>query len=147
MLKLEGNLITESELALLYDSIKREWRRVLFVNQRGQAVEVLLVPANPNLNNEWDNVARMVVNMHSTFGVYGNVHGRRGDAFWRYVVRNRHSLIFNEVKNQMARHLSAPTVNHLLYWDILPSVDWDAYIANRSLNGGCSLVLCKKHQR
>lgn len=148
MLKLTSNRILDHELALLYDSVKHEWRRVLFYNERGQAVEVLLTPSNMHHNGDgWNEVARMIVHMHSTFGVYGTTPGRKGDALWRYITRNKHSLIFDEVRKLMARRLPFETINHLLYWDILPAIDWEAYVANKNENGGCALTLCKRCPR
>lgn len=146
MLKLEGNCVYPQELYLLWDASRKEWKRILFFNERGQAVEVLCTPMNPAKRDSWDEVSRMLIRMHSTYAVYGNGINRCGDRLCRHLVRNRHSIVFNMVRQEMLRHLSFECVNRLLYWDFLPSIDWDAYLVNHN-GGGCAYALCKTTPR
>lgn len=146
MIDIGDNLVLKQELFLLWDGVRREWKRVLYANQRGQAVELLLTPSNPRKRDNWENVARMIVHSHRTFNVYGNGVDRRGDRLWRYVIRNSYSIVFNEVRNAMMKQLTFEVVNNLLYGDLLPQIDWEAYAANAQ-PGGCAFALCKTRPR
>jgi hypothetical protein len=143
MIDMKANKLLDQELCLIWDGVRREWFRVLYFNEKGQAVEVQLTPANPRLHSNWEPVQRLIVRSHRTFNLYGKGVGRRGDRIWRYVVRNRHSIVFNELRTVMMKHLPFETINRLLYWDFLAQIDWDAYLANKS-GDGCAFALCKK---
>lgn len=144
MVNVEKNLLLEQELFLLWDGKQREWRRVLYFDERGQGVEVVLTPANPKSRDSWVDVGRMIVRMHRTFSLYGNGVDRQGDRLWRYVVRNRHSIVFSEVQKAMLKNLKFECVNRLLHWEFLSQIDWDKYIANKQAGGGCAFALCKR---
>lgn len=146
MIHLDQNKLLQDELCLLWDGVRHEWRRILFFNNKGQAVEVQLTPTNPKLRSSWEPVGRMIVRQHCTFNVYGCGLSRKGDRLYRYIVRNRHSIIFNEIRSAMMKNLPMDVIQRLLYWDFLPQVDWDAYMANQS-GGGCAFSLCKMKPR
>lgn len=146
MLQLGCNRLLQDELALMYDGVLHEWRRVLFYNRNGRAVEIALTPSQPQFKDNWREVERMVVRVHSTFSLYGDKPTRMGDAFWRYIQRNRHSIIYDALRRDMTRFLPNDVVQHLLCWDFMPQIDWDAYMANQS-NGGCAFALCKRRRR
>lgn len=144
MLQLGINKLYRDELALIYDGVKHEWRRVLFFNGNGRAVELALTPSDHRFRDNWQEIARMIVQVHSTFQLYGDTPARRGDAFWRYVQRNKNSIIYAALRRDMMRFLPTEIVQPLLCSDFMPQIDWEAYMANQS-NGGCAFALCKKH--
>lgn len=146
MVKAELNGLLEQELFLLYDGTRREWRRVLYFNDRGEGVEMLLTPSDPKKRDNWLEVERMIVRYHKTFGTYQNTAARNGDRLCRYIVRNKHSIVFAQLQKAMLAWLPFEVVNRLLYWDVLSQIDWEAYLANQRF-GGCALALCKRQPK
>jgi hypothetical protein len=144
MLDTRENQIGMDELCLHYSGYWRTWSRVLFLEKGGPAVvEVNLTPINPDkLDNWFDRVLSITIRHH-----YTRIDPER-DCLYRYVVRNRHSIVYNEVKGVMLRRLPIEVVTKLLFDDLLEQIDWQRYVEAQSnptyRGGGIPLAQCKR---
>lgn len=142
---LKENRVFPGELCLKYDGYWHTWNRMLHMDLQGSGiVEVGLTPINPGAKDSWfEQVYPIRVRVHRT------QHGGT-DRIFRHVMRNKHSLVFQEVKKIMLKHVPAGIVHRLLYDDLLGQIDWDRYMEAIALGyngGGVPIALCERCER
>lgn len=139
---LKQNKLFPDELCLRYDGYWRTWDRVLHIDQNGsQVVEFCLTPINPIKRDSWvEQVFPINIRVHRT-----DIN-RPGDRLFRCVVKNKHSVAFQEVKRAMLREVPIELAHRLLNEDFLSQIDWMKYLEAKAFRngGGVPFALCKK---
>lgn len=144
-----SNAIASDELCLHYSGYWRRWSRVLFLNEKfkgHRVVEVNLSPINEHMKDSWEQqVLPLVIRAHSTgFDIRKHRDGAYmmgSDKLFRYVVRNKNSVVYRELRGMMQRSLPIEIVQRLLFDDFLSLIDWEKY--HKNCNGGCPLGKCR----
>lgn len=145
MVVTQQNKIGTDELCLVYSGYWRTWSRVLHIDQDGPLmVEVNLTPVNPTMNKSWvEQVFPLMIRAHTTAR---NPDG--GDRLYRYVMKNKQSIVYQEVKKAMLRYCAIELVHRLICDDFLSEICWDRYAAMRISpsyrGGGVPFALCKR---
>lgn len=134
------NALLPDELCLKYSGYWRTWSRVLFVDYaKGEWVEVNLTPINPTVRRSWpEQVFGLVIRHHRT-----GYDPRQGDRLFRHVVKNRHSVVYQELKGLMLPNVPIEIVHRLLNEDFLSEIDWNRYTEANHGGGGVPFALCK----
>ena len=143
MIDASKNHLYPDELCLKYSGYWQKWSRVLFIEKNGPYwLEVNLTPVNPHLQDNWvAQVMSLTLRLHLTSMEPGR------DKLFRAVMKNKHSLVFQEVKTAMLRRMPIDVVHRLLNEDFLAKLDWERYITAQSSptyrGGGIPFALCK----
>ena len=147
MIDSKENILIADELCLKYDGYWKTWNRVLFLEKKSAlAIEVALTPINPwRVDNWMEQVAPVMVRCHRT------AMDRVGDRLYRHVVRNKHSLVYREVKEVMLRRIPVEVFTKLMFDNLLGEIDWQRYVEAKNSptyrGGGIPFVRCQRlHQ-
>src|ERR1043166_7776947 len=128
---LKENRVFPGELCLKCDGYWRTWNRVLHMDLQGsRMVELNLTPIDPLKRDSWvKEVFSMCIRVHTTG------HGGT-DRIFRHVVKNKQSIVFQEVKRAMLREVPIELAHRLLNEDFLSQIDWEKYVIADRLGGG-----------
>lgn len=138
---LKQNRVLPGELCLKYCAYWGTWNRVLHMDLGGsQMVEFSLTPINPTKRDSWvDQVQPIRIRCHRTA-----MHPT--DRLYRSVVKNKHSIVFQEVRKAMLKELPVELVNRMLNEDILGQIDWFKYLEAKVTSNGGGIPLDKCHK-
>lgn len=140
---LGNNLLYGNELALVLDGRANQWKRLLYLDDRGASVELLLTPSNVRSKRAWSRIADLQIRYARTFQTYDFKSPWSGDKMYRYVVRNDHSYVYRMLDRCLTTHSRNTILSHmLLHWDMLDQIDWERYTSNQSDNW-CPFALCR----
>lgn len=139
MVNQSESMLYPGELCIKYCGYWRTWNRVLYMDNKGHMVEVNLSPINPHMKDGWmDNVRPIMIRWHCTR--FDPFH----DRMYRNVVKNRHSAVFQTIRDKMLNNLPIEVVHRLLNEDILPQINWVEYTMNSQRGGGVPFAVCKR---
>lgn len=132
-LALAKNRLRKGELALVYSAYWRKWSRLLYM-YNGTYVELDLEPIGTR-DLDWNKVRGVNIRRHCT-------QKDTGDKMYTSVQNG--SIVFRQVYDRMAKHLSDVEIATLLYRDFLPEIDWRLY--SQYCNGGAFFADVMKRQ-
>jgi hypothetical protein len=141
MIEAKQNRLLPDELCLKWDDYWRTWNRVLFIEKNGPYwVELNLTPINPHMMDSWrDQIEPLKIRLHLT--ALDPVR----DRIYRHVQKNKHSIVFQEVRKAMLRRVGMELVHRMLFDEFLTAIDWNRYTEARSHShgGGIPFELCR----
>lgn len=139
----QTNVILPDELCIKYSGYWKTWNRVLYMDREEvHFVEMNLTPVNPGEQRSWVNqVYPLLVRVHST-------RMQSGDRLYRSVVKNKTSVVYNELKKAMMGHVAIELMFRLLSEDFIEKIDWNKYEQMRKspayYGGGVPFALIKR---
>lgn len=147
MIQSGNNLLLEGELCLVYNAYWRKWSRVLHLpKDHGWMVELNLTPIDPSKTDNWvAQVYPMMIRVHLT-----GLNFQAGDRVYRHIVKNKASVVYQEVRHALLRKVPIEIVHRLVNEDFISEIDWERYVTAQASpfyrGGGIPFAKCKKER-